>query len=407
MAGPDLDHAQESSRDMTSGTREDLRQILGRDQEEWLAEIGDRNRSLAAVMDGTATAVVYPAARLGRRAARALRAKGVRVTAFGDGNASLHGSTIDGLPVLSPQEVADRHSDDVVLIASTLHDSAIRGSLHALGCRNVISVGALNRLAPDAFSIREYDDAAATIHDPSSRSQIEAAHELLGDAELRVVFVRKVAFYLGLDKANIEAIRSAAPIYFDRSVFSLQTDEVVVDGGAFVGDTLRAFQTLARDFREYVAFEPDAASFAILAEVARGDPERITAVNAGLGQRTEVMRFLSTEGADSRLLRPDEVGGIPVPLVALDDYFVRRRPPTLIKLDVEGAEAAALTGARSLIRDNSPVLAVSAYHYPSDLWSIPLLLQGLLPNMQLYLRHYTHEVDDTVCYAIPESRARS
>ena len=35
-----------------------------------------------------------------------------------------------------------------------------------------------------------------------------------------------------------------------------------------------------------------------------------------------------------------------------------------------------------------------------DLWRIPLLLEQLMPGSRLYLRHYTREVDDTVCYAV-------
>jgi hypothetical protein len=51
------------------------------------------------------------------------------------------------------------------------------------------------------------------------------------------------------------------------------------------------------------------------------------------------------------------------------------------------------------------VLAISAYHYPSDLWAIPLLLARIAPGARLYLRHYTREFDDTVCYSVPLSRA--
>jgi hypothetical protein len=135
-------------------------------------------------------------------------------------------------------------------------------------------------------------------------------------------------------------------------------------------------------------------------EAAR-DPARVTAVQAGLARRTSSARLLSTHGADARLLRGDESGGEEVAVVGLDEYFEERRPPTLIKMDIEGAEVEALSGAARLIEAGRPKLAISAYHLPTDLWRIPLVLEKLMPDSRLYLRHYTREVDDTVCYAIP------
>jgi hypothetical protein len=42
--------------------------------------------------------------------------------------------------------------------------------------------------------------------------------------------------------------------------------------------------------------------------------------------------------------------------VRLDDLLLVSREPKLVKIDVEGAEAMALRGARALLRDARPVL---------------------------------------------------
>jgi hypothetical protein len=101
------------------------------------------------------------------------------------------------------------------------------------------------------------------------------------------------------------------------------------------------------------------------------------------------------------MLGDDEPGGERVSVVSLDDYFEGGRAPSFIKMDIEGAEATALLGAAGILASASPVLAVSAYHFPTDLWTIPLLIDRLMPGSRLYLRHYTREIDDTVCYAVP------
>jgi hypothetical protein len=53
-----------------------------------------------------------------------------------------------------------------------------------------------------------------------------------------------------------------------------------------------------------------------------------------------------------------------------------------------------------------PVLAVSLYHKPEDLWDLPLLINALVPGYLLYLRRYSDERWETVCYAVPPERLR-
>ena len=385
-----------------------LAALLDRDPQLWRSALDRRYHVLDDVLAGRRRAVIYPAARMGRDAASRLRSTGVDVVAFGDRDPTLQGSEIDGLPVLSPAEVSAKHQADVILVASTMYDSAICDDLEARGCGSVVPVGYLTFRLPEVFRSREYDGAWHAVADPANRADIEAAHALFADGESRRVFEGKLGYYLRLDKALLDAIRSTATIYFDRSVYELGDDEVVVDGGAYVGDTLATFlEQSAGRFGSYVAFEPDPVSFTTLDTVAASDRSRITAVQAGLASRTSTARFLSTHGADAHVLVGPGSGGESVPVVSLDEYFEGRPAPTMIKLDIEGAEADALSGARGLLASAPPLLAISAYHHPADLWTLPLLMRQYMPGSRLYLRHYTREVDDTVCYAIPDRRPTS
>jgi hypothetical protein len=65
----------------------------------------------------------------------------------------------------------------------------------------------------------------------------------------------------------------------------------------------------------------------------------------------------------------------------------------------------ALAGARTILRDHAPILAVSAYHTQDHLWTIPGLIDDLHPGYDFYLRPHDIEMWDLVCYAVPARRA--
>ena len=85
--------------------------------------------------------------------------------------------------------------------------------------------------------------------------------------------------------------------------------------------------------------------------------------------------------------------------VRLSEHL-RDEPVSFIKMDIEGAEIAALKGAAELIRRRRPDLAICTYHSISDLYEVPLYIHSLVPEYRLYLRHHTPVHYETVCYAV-------
>ena len=73
--------------------------------------------------------------------------------------------------------------------------------------------------------------------------------------------------------------------------------------------------------------------------------------------------------------------------------------PTLIKVDIEGSEADFLNGAKVFISGKKPKMALSIYHYPSDIFLLPLQLIELNPQYNLILRHHSSMLMDTLVYA--------
>ena len=154
-------------------------------------------------------------------------------------------------------------------------------------------------------------------------------------------------------------------------------------------------------FQQYVAFEPDPANFAALAKA-------VSALGPALSERFDLKAW-AVAGADGSLSFALDGSssssatagpGTQVRAIRLDSYPFQL-PPTFLKMDIEGAELEALAGARGLIRQHRPTLAISAYHRPEHLWQIPLTLHELLPDAKLHLRPHGCEGWDSICYAIP------
>jgi hypothetical protein len=71
-------------------------------------------------------------------------------------------------------------------------------------------------------------------------------------------------------------------------------------------------------------------------------------------------------------------------------------------MDIEGSEIDALNGSIGIIKRDKPRLAICVYHKLTDLWKIPLLINNILPEYHLYLRHHNgiSYACETVLYAI-------
>lgn len=186
--------------------------------------------------------------------------------------------------------------------------------------------------------------------------------------------------------------------YFPDDIFTLSDHEDFVDAGAFTGDTVQAFlQHTQNKFQSIYAFEPDNDNYHLLLKNTF-DSKKIHCFQSGLSDKNEIVKFLS----DTSSSKVSENGSEEVSLVTLDS-ILGDKPVSYLKMDVEGAECAALRGATKVIQNSKPKLAICIYHSIQDLLQVPLLIHQIEPSYQLYIRHYTHGIVETVCYAIPKT----
>ena len=80
------------------------------------------------------------------------------------------------------------------------------------------------------------------------------------------------------------------------------------------------------------------------------------------------------------------------------DHILGDEKVTFIKMDIEGAEMAALKGCEAHIRKYNPVLAISIYHSVYDFIKIPLMLKEF--GYRIIIRHHDYNAHEIVCYAL-------
>lgn len=346
--------------------------------------------------------VVYGAGNAGREVAEALGRSGRPPVCFLDRSRT---GTVAGLPIHAPESPAATALARaglpvaVAVFNHTADPAAITATLGRAGWRSVVGFAHLREalgLAP-RFWLGPREAIAG------HRGRITEAFGALGDAASRRLFLEALQMRLTLDLAAIGAVAPQEQ-YVPRDVVALRGPQRFVDGGAFVGDTLEHLLARGVEFAAVAAFEPDRASFARLrATVERRAAElgEVALWPCGLADAAGTAAFHADAGAASAV----GVGGtVEIRLVALDDV-APAFAPTYLKLDVEGSEAAALAGAARTLERFRPQLAVCAYHRPTDLWEIPLLLRELAPEKPIFLRAHGYQGFDLVAYAVNRDRA--
>jgi hypothetical protein len=88
-----------------------------------------------------------------------------------------------------------------------------------------------------------------------------------------------------------------------------------------------------------------------------------------------------------------------IPQFKLDDLLIDWSP-TLIKMDIEGAELSALRGSMKLLKSGASNFSISVYHQPKDIVSIPLYVYSLNNSYRFFLRTYGQHNYDTILYCV-------
>lgn len=237
--------------------------------------------------------------------------------------------------------------------------------------------------------------------------ELLAFAERLEDDWSRQTLYANLLFRLKGERGDLFAgLCSSASEYFctgaGEDSFILGEEECFVDCGASSGPTVARFLTATRyRYRSITAFEPDRINFAALEKSLRLPLAQIDCRNQAVGKTAGKLAFVETGGLGSHLSAA--ATGLEVDVVALDDVIEHA---SFVKMDVEGAEPAALAGARQLIARERPRMAVCVYHYADDLLDCVAAIDAAAEGYHYRLRQHYGYYYDLILYAAPRAGVR-
>lgn len=299
-----------------------------------------------------------------------------------------------GKPVL--HSLSELPNNCLVVSSAVYRPLTVRNKLNNIGIRNL-----------DYFSFKKYsginllpaylhfyDDFISDFR--INRNKYELIFSLLSDTKSRSLMTKIINFRLTNNLNYMNGFKNDINNQYFEDFLQLRLkDEIFLDIGCYDGFTSLEFIKRCPEYNSIHAFEPDPINFLKVYEKLNRLP-RIHCYNFGIGNENTVLK-LKSQGDASQIA---EDGDIDIQIKRLDDVI--KSSVTLIKMDIEGAEISALEGAKQTIISNHPRIAVSVYHCVDDLWKIPMKVLSIRDDYNIFLRHYTENVTETVMYFIPK-----
>lgn len=144
----------------------------------------------------------------------------------------------------------------------------------------------------------------------------------------------------------------------------------IIHAGTFFGDFLPGLSAAMAGGAQIWAFEPNPNSYAHAQEtIALNGLENVTLTNAALSNTDGHIRFQTRDaqgnplGGHSRYVEQDGPGVETLPAIRLDSAVPADRQISILQLDVEGHERAALEGAMDIIARCRPILILEEFRY--------------------------------------------
>lgn len=173
-----------------------------------------------------------------------------------------------------------------------------------------------------------------------------------------------------------------------------EVGDVVIDAGAFVGESGIYFADKVGKTGKVYSFEPDPVNYAAMLQNFQSNniTDNVYGVRIALSDTTKTIEFVRRRGAASGKSENEEssidLEKIYVRGITLDEFAASEKLEHIdfLKADLEGADIDFLKGATETIKKFAPKCGLTVYHKEDDIVEIPKLLLSCQPNYKFWFR---------------------
>lgn len=290
-------------------------------------------------------------------------------------NDHVRGQLFRGFKVRSISDAAGEFGDPIFIVAFGSQRSEVISHILSLAEKYTVLCADVPVYGDNIFDLDYYN---------SHLSEIRYLGSVLADDHSRNVLENVIRFRLSGELPYLTESFSSKDEAL--SLLSLGGNESYLDLGAYRGDTIEEFLHAAGGkYKSITALEPDRKTYTKLKSYA-GNMNNVQLFNMGIWSEDADLYFESSLGRGSSI---KESGTQTLAVTKIDTLFKRRRV-TYIKADVEGAEEQMLLGGKEVIARDKPKLNIALYHRSEDIFRLPPLIHGLVPDYKLYIRQHPH-----------------
>lgn len=229
-----------------------------------------------------------------------------------------------------------------------------------------------------------------------NKNKYDKIYQIFADNVSKEILSKLIDFRLSYDLLKMTGFTDIQQKQYFEDFLNLKLkDEVFVDVGGYDGYTSLEFIKYCPDYNHIYFFEPDEMNMQI-AKTAMCKYPNIDFFEIGLSDKKERLLFENGLGLSSKI---SNNGSFLIKGDTIDNLI--KDQVTYIKMDIEGSERKAIKGARNTILKYHPKLAISVYHKHDDLYVIPDQILTIRNDYQVFLRHYTEGVAETIMFFIP------
>jgi FkbM family methyltransferase len=247
-------------------------------------------------------------------------------------------------------------------VVTVYNGSGPRRQLRGMGCQCVMHFAALYWKYADQFIPSSCLGLPHSMWDDADN--IRLGYSLLADEHSRALFREQLRWRLNLDSDSMVPSSPVAETYFPPDIITSIPDEVLVDCGAFDGDSIKDFLSLRNNqVARIFALEPDKENRVNLQQYRASLPHdlaaRISILPFAVAKQSGYVNFESGNLVRSRVIAMAQ--GAATECRTLDE-ICDGAGCTYIKMDIEGLEPDAIEGAAGVLNRDLPVLAACVYH---------------------------------------------